>query len=290
MINLKSINDHFQKLQKAFLSKAWKCQKAWKWDWTNQKFPSINLNEWLLDSDAVKPELNIPSSQTMPDHLQDSSSIVNYHQLIRLFIHSTTNIESTTPFRNPTKPTEAAHWARSVWVFVKDLKSNQGTTSKVGITLKKKHQWTKTSNNDKMINPKSINDHFQKLQKHLSKAWKWDWTNQNFHPSIWMNGCWIPMLSNLNWTPHPVRPCPTKIWHASTHLQDSSSIVNYRQLIRLFIHSTINIESTTPFRNPTKPTEAAHWARSVWVFVKDLKSDQGTTSKVEQKLQILIKW
>jgi len=29
------------------------------------KFPSINLNEWLLDS--VKPELNIPSSQTMPD-------------------------------------------------------------------------------------------------------------------------------------------------------------------------------------------------------------------------------
>ena len=30
-------------------------------------FPSINLNERLLDSDAVKPELNIPSSQTLPD-------------------------------------------------------------------------------------------------------------------------------------------------------------------------------------------------------------------------------
>ena len=29
------------------------------------KFPSIKLNEWLLD--AVKPEQNIPSSQTMPD-------------------------------------------------------------------------------------------------------------------------------------------------------------------------------------------------------------------------------
>ena len=31
------------------------------------KCSSINLNEWLLDSDAVKPELNIESSQTMPD-------------------------------------------------------------------------------------------------------------------------------------------------------------------------------------------------------------------------------
>ena len=119
---------------------------------------------------------------------------------------------------------------------------------------------------------------FRSFKNHLSKAWKWDWTNQNFHPSIWMNGCWI--VSNLKWTPHPVRPCPTKIWHASTHLQDSSSIVNYHQLIRLFIHSTTNIESTTPFRNPAEPTEAAHWARSVWVFVEDLKSDQGTTSKV----------
>ena len=116
----------------------------------------------------------------------------------------------------------------------------------------------------------------------------------NFHPSIWLNGCW--MLSNLNWTPHPVRPCPTKDWHASTHLQDSSSIVNYIQFSRIFIHSIIKIESTTPFRNPAEPTEAAHWARSVWVFVEDLKSDQGTISKAwitlkkhhEQEFEIMI--
>ena len=48
MINLKCINDHFQKLENQKKKLNRKCQKAWEWDRTNQHFHPWNYIEWMV--------------------------------------------------------------------------------------------------------------------------------------------------------------------------------------------------------------------------------------------------